>query len=206
VYIVHILITPSGEFLYSDVYKGGYKMDKRKSKTLMLAEGGMMIALAALLSYIKIYQAPNGGSVTAGSMIPILLFAIRWGAIPGIAVGAGYGLLDFMLKPYFVHPIQFLLDYPIAFGALGIAGIVYSMAKGKQNIPFTVLGIGVSIAIFGRLVAHVLSGVVFFAEYAGDQNPWVYSLVYNATYLVPELIISVIVLMIIWRPVKKILR
>ena len=57
-----------------------------------------MIALSALLSYVRIYQAPNGGSVTAGSMIPIMIFAIRWGLGPGLAVGATYGLLDFILK------------------------------------------------------------------------------------------------------------
>lgn len=204
----NILITPSDDFFVSFLLlqKGGNVMDKKRSKTLMLAEGGMMIALAALLSYVKIYQAPNGGSVTAGSMIPILLFAVRWGILPGVAVGASYGILDFILKPYFVHPIQLLLDYPVAFGALGLAGIAYAFSIKRQKNSYTALTIGVSIAILGRMIAHVLSGVVYFAEYAGDQNPWIYSIVYNASYLVPEFIISIVVLIIIWKPIQRILK
>jgi thiamine transporter len=208
VYIKNILITPSDEFFISLLLlqKGRMKVDKKRSKTLMLAEGGMMIALAALLSYVKIYQAPNGGSVTAGSMIPILLFSMRWGILPGLAVGASYGLLDFVLKPYFVHPVQFLLDYPLAYGALGLAGLVYFMSRDKTQIKYPALFLSVAIAIIGRMLSHVLSGVVYFAEYAGDQNPWIYSMVYNASYLVPELLISIIVLMIIWKPIQKLLR
>lgn len=207
-YIKNILITPSDEFFISLLLlqKGRIKVDKKRNKTLMLAEGGMMIALAALLSYVKIYQAPNGGSVTAGSMIPILLFSIRWGIFPGLAVGASYGMLDFILKPYFVHPIQFLLDYPLAYGALGLAGVVYVMSRDKTQIKFPILGLGVALAIFGRLLFHVFSGVVYFAEYAGDQNPWLYSIGYNASYLVPELFISILVLMIIWKPIQKFMR
>jgi Predicted membrane protein len=60
-----------------------------------------------------------------------------------------------------------------------------------------------TLAVFGRLISHVISGVVFFSEYAGNQNPIIYSFIYNATYLVPELIISLIVLIIIWKPLKK---
>lgn len=168
----------------------------------MLTEGGMMIALSILLGRIKLYEAPMGGSVTAGSMIPLMLFAIRWGIIPGIAVGATYGLLDFMLKPQFYHPIQFILDYPMAFGLLGLAGLGYFTknydAKGYFNLI-----LGIILGMGGRMISHVLSGVVFFAEYAGDKNPWIYSIQYNAYYLIPELIISIVVLALIWKPIKR---
>lgn len=174
------------------------------NRTRMLTEGGLMIALSVLLSYIVIYQAPNGGSVSAGSMIPLLIFAIRWGTVPGILVGALYGVLDFLIKPYFYHPLQFLLDYPIAFGLLGLSGIGY-MYSNKDSIKQNLLiVVGVGLGIFGRLISHVLSGVIFFAEYAGTQNPWIYSIIYNATYLVPEFIISVIILLIIYKPIKNI--
>lgn len=175
----------------------------KKFSIRMLTEGGMMIALAVLLNQIKIYQAPNGGSVSAGSMIPILLFAIRWGILPGFAVGATYGLLDFIMKPYFYHPVQFLLDYIIAFGILGLAGIAFKNDKDTSNNAMIT---GVTVAILGRMLSHVLSGVVFFAEYAGDQNPWIYSIGYNATYLVPELIISIVVLLLIWKPLKRVMK
>jgi Predicted membrane protein len=107
---------------------------KRNSNVLMLAEGGMMIALSILLGYIEIYQMPNGGSVSAGKMIPIIIYSLRWGVIPGISVGAIYGILDFILKPYFFHPIQLLLDYPIAFGILGIAGFAKLRSDQKTDI------------------------------------------------------------------------
>lgn len=177
-------------------------MDKR-SNARMLAEGGMMIALSVLLAYLPpIYQAPNGGSVTAGSMIPLLVFAIRWGIGPGFAVGATYGILDFLLKPYFYHWAQFILDYPLAYGLLGLAGIGYIRRDSSFNEYFRLI-LGVVLAIGGRMLSHVLSGVVFFAEYAGDQNPWLYSIGYNATYLIPELIISIVILLLIWKPLKR---
>lgn len=174
----------------------------KKVSVRMLTEGGMMLALAVLLNQFKIYQAPNGGSISAGSMIPIMIFALRWGIGPGLVVGGTYGLLDFIFKPYFYHPIQFILDYILAYGLLGLAGIGYDKDNNK---PTSSMVIGVIVAIGGRMISHVLSGVVFFAEYAGDQNPWIYSILYNATYLVPELIISLVVLLLIWKPLKKVL-
>lgn len=177
---------------------------KRKWSTRMLAEGGVMIALSILLSYIKIYQAPQGGSVTAGSMIPIMFFAMRWGVGLGVFVGAIYGILHFILKPYFYHPLQFLLDYPIAYGFLGLAGIA-TMKNGKTNAKdYFIIFLGVLLSIGGRFISHLLSGVIFFAEYAGNQNPWLYSTAYNAGYLVPELIISSIILLLLWKPLSRI--
>ncbi len=180
-------------------------MEKRWN-VRMLAEGGMMIALATVLSYIKVYEAPMGGSVTAGSMIPIILFAIRWGLMPGLAIGSTYGILQFILKPYFYHPIQFVLDYPMAFGLLGLAGIAYYI-KDKNSVKgYLSVFLAVLVGILGRMISHVLSGVIFFAEYAGDKNPWIYSIEYNAYYLVPELIISCIVIAIVWKPLQKAIR
>lgn len=176
---------------------------KSKWSIKILTEGGMMIALATVLSYITVYKAPNGGSITAGSMIPIILFAIRWGLTPGVAVGATYGVLQFILKPEFYHPIQVVLDYPLAFGLLGLAGIVSSIANKDSDKAYLNISFGVLLAMLGRMISHVLSGAIFFAEYAGDKNPWIYSIGYNATYLIPELIISCIVIAIIWKPLQN---
>ncbi|MBC7088270.1 MAG: energy-coupled thiamine transporter ThiT [Tissierellales bacterium] len=174
---------------------------KRKTNVLMLAEAGMMIALSVLLGYIELYRMPNGGSVSAGKMIPIIIYSIRWGLIPGITVGAIYGVLDFILKPFFFHPLQFLLDYPLAFGILGLAGL--ATTRIRNNGSYIQMILWTTLAVFGRLVFHVISGVVFFSEFAGAQNPIIYSLIYNATYLIPELVISLIVLIIIWKPLRK---
>ena len=199
-----IIPIPKAEWVYffREIDHGGNKMNKRFN-VKMLSEGGMMLALAILLNSIRIYQAPNGGSVSAGSMIPILLYAIKWGIGPGIILGSIYGLLDFIFNPFFYHPLQFLLDYIIAYGILGIAGISY--AKEVKNYYFAKSIIGTIIAIGGRLFSHVLSGVIFFAEYAGTQNPWIYSILYNASYLIPELIISIIVISLIWKPLNNLI-
>jgi len=154
-----------------------------------LVETAIMVAAAVALSYVKIWEMPQGGSVTLGSMVPILLIALRHGTGWGVTAGVLTGVLQYMLDPYFYHPIQVLLDYPIAFGALGLAGL----AKGRSRAVAAWLG---SIAIAGRFVAHVLSGVVFFGDLApAGQSPWVYSIIYNGTYLLPEAVLSALLLM-----------
>ncbi|WP_352419963.1 energy-coupled thiamine transporter ThiT [Proteiniborus sp.] len=179
---------------------------EKKEKVRFLTESGIMIALATVLSMIKVYEAPFGGSVTAGSMIPIILIGIRWGTLPGIIVGLVYGILQAILEPYIVHPIQFLLDYPIAFGLLGLSGLYRNISNinpGSKTMDYVGAIFGILIAIFGRFISHVLSGVVFFSENAADINSWLYSLGYNGAYLLVELVISIIIIILLWKPIRK---
>ena len=164
--------------------KGGHKT---VWNTKMMAMGAVCIALSSVLSMIKIWKMPQGGSITAASMLPLMLFSYVYGMGPGCLVGALYGVLQFIIEPYFLSLPQMLLDYPIAFGMMGLAGLFSKM--DNENLGLTA---GVVLASVGRFVAAVLSGVIFFAEYAGDQNPWVYSIVYNGSYMLPECIICVI--------------
>jgi thiamine transporter len=159
-------------------------------KSQEIAEMGIAIALAFVLSTIKVYHLPSGGSVTAGSMVPILIFALRRGTRLGLATAVLYGLVQIIEGAYIVHPVQALLDYPIAFGMLGLAGFFLATPL-----------LGVIVGIGGRFIAHFFSGVIFFSEYAPPgQNVWVYSAGYNASYLVPELIVSAILIYLL---VKK---
>jgi len=149
--------------------------------TKIIAEITVFVALSTALSYIKLFSLPQGGSVTAGSMMPILWLALRRGAKTGLFAAAVYGCVQLAVEPFIFHPAQVLLDYPIAFGVLGLAGFF-------QNHPF----VGVNLGIVGRFLAHFISGVVFFAEYAPEgMHPVVYSAVYNGSYLLPELVISI---------------
>ena len=149
-----------------------------------MAEIAVFVALASVLSYIKLFSLPQGGSVTLASMVPILWLALRRGPKVGLFAATVYGVVQFALGPYIYHPAQVLLDYPIAFGLLGLAGFF-------QKRPF----IGVTVGIIGRFVAHFLSGVIFFASYAPEgMNPAVYSAVYNGGYLLVELVISIYVI------------
>lgn len=178
----------------------------KKEKVRFLAESGIMIALATILSMIKVYKAPFGGSVTAGSMIPIILIGIKWGTLPGILVGTVYGILQAVLEPYIVHPIQFLLDYPIAFGLLGLSGFYRSIKNIQpRNRLMEYVGVvmGIFLAIFGRFICHMLAGVVFFSENAGDINSWLYSLGYNGGYLSLELALSIVIIVLLWKPIRR---
>lgn len=168
-----------------------YRQFKSESKTVwstrMLALGAVCMALSNVLSMIKLFDMPQGGSVTPASMLPLMLFAYVYGVGPGMTVGAVYGVMQFMIEPYFLSVPQMLLDYPIAFAMVGLAGLF-----SKNENRALGLSLGVVMGSLGRFVAAVLSGVVFFAEYAGDQNPWVYSIGYNGAYMLPECIICVV--------------
>lgn len=157
-------------------------------KTRMLAEAGVAIALAVILHWVKLYTMPFGGAVTAGSMLPLLLIALRWGPGPGFAAGAAFGLLNLALEPTTIlSPWQFLLDYPVPFALLGAAGLF-------RRQPY----VGVVVGIAGRFVAHLLSGVIFWASYAPKgMNPWTYSTIYNGQYLLPELAIALLILALV---------
>lgn len=158
----------------------------RRFSTRAVVEASVGIALAVALSYVRVWKLPQGGSVTAGSMIPIIFVALRWGPGVGISAGVVYGLLQFALEPFFVHPVQFILDYPLAFGFLGFAGVF-------RRQP----AVGAAAGIAGRFLSHLISGVVFFASYARNQNVWVYSAIYNGSYLLPELVISSLVMVLL---------
>ena len=167
-----------------------------RSRTKLLAEMAVAIALGTVLSFVKFSIWPEGGSVTAGSMIPFFWFSLRRGAKLGITAGVAYGLVQFFVGPFFIHPAQVLLDYPIAFGALGLAGLLR-----KHELAGVVLGIA------GRFLAHFVSGVIFFATYAPEvylgmnigANAYTYSALYNGSYLLPELVISLVLMMVVIR-------
>ncbi len=165
-----------------------------KIQTKVLTEVIAAVALAGVLHLITLYQLPEGGRITAASMVPILFVAIRRGGKIGILAGIAFGLVVLIEEPYVYHPVQFLLDYPLAFGALGLAGFF-------RKLPL----VGVAIGMGGRFVCHFISGLVFFATYApAGMNPALYSALYNASYLIPELIISeVIVFVLVKRKITQ---
>jgi thiamine transporter len=156
------------------------KEDGSTRNTILIAEIVTFAALATVLSFIIVYTLPQGGSITAGSMVPIIWLALRRGPKIGLAAGVLYGAIQFIVLPYAIDPIQVSLDYLLAFGVLGLAGFF-----PKQPL------LGATVGISGRFVMHFIAGVVYWAPlYAPELNPFVYSAVYNGSYLVPELIVS----------------
>lgn len=161
---------------------------KRKVNAKQLAFSAVAITLAVVTSIYTVFELPFGGSITLFRMFFICLIGYLYGPKVGVMTGIATGLLDLILKPYVVHPVQLFLDYPIAFGCLGLSGV---FSKTKFGIIK-----GYILGVFGRYVCHVLTGVIFFSMYAGSQNPFIYSLSYNATYIVPEAIATILLLCI----------
>ena len=171
-------------------------------KINIIAEGGIMLALATALSFVRIVQFPWGGEVTLMSMLPIMIFAIRHGAAKGFIVSflfslirLGQGILIDGLFAWGLTPGMLIacimLDYILAFTVIAISGVF-----GKTSLPRIISGI--SLAIGARFILHLCSGVFVFAS-AGEiweglniENPWLYSMLYNGLFLVPELVITLI--------------
>jgi thiamine transporter len=162
---------------------------KRKTRIKQLAFSAMGVTLAVVTSLFPLYKFPFGGSITLFSMFFICFVGHLYGAKAGIITGISYGFINLILGPYIIHPMQLLLDYPIAFGALGLAGIFSNSKYGLVK--------GYLLGILGRYIASSLSGYIFFASYAPEGwNPIVYTLVYNIGYIGPEVLLTVIFLVI----------
>ena len=153
----------------------------------ILAEATIFIALTIVLKDVlpPIYQMPQGGSVTIAGLVPLLWFALRRGVKYGLLAGFVYGLIHaFLPGSYIIHPLQGLLDYPLAFAALGLAGAV-------KKIPI----VGIAMGIIGRFLCSFAAGIVFFTSLSIDGI--IGSATYNGIYLVPEFIITAIVIYIL---------
>ena len=176
-------------------------------KTLMLCEGAVCVALALVLSYLKIDVGAQGGSVNF-AMIPLILFAVHAGGLKwGLLTGAVFGTLKFVLAEGFALNWQsMLLDYSVAFGAVGLAGLFKD--KGAKGYL-----LGALVGCLARFVVHYISGVTIYAEYAEGiylgfegLNMWTYSLVYNGFYMVFNTIAAVILTPMLGSVLEKSLR
>ncbi len=176
------------------VFIFGYlQMRRIRFTTSMLINVALMLALTIVLHQLRIYHMPQGGSVTLGAMVPLLFLTYRYGAGIGCLAGFVYGMINLMQDAFIVHPLQVLFDYPLPYMALAIAAAV----PGR-------IYLGAALAFAARFLCHYISGVVFFGSYAPpDTSPYLYSLVFNATYLVPEAVICLLLLRIL--PVPRLL-
>lgn len=209
-------------------------------QTQLLAEIIVFVALSGVLYSLRPLSLPYGGSITLGSMVPVMWLSLRRGGRIGVFAGAVFGLLalpiDVLLLPYspIANPFQVVLDYPLAFAMLGLVGLFKTKGEQPKNLAevggyalvsalcfvgaiiqngiwlfpavlffaLAVWGIfekkawrspmvGVAMAGFGKFLSHFVSGVIFWSAYAPSQmGPVVYSAVYNASFLIPEFIIS----------------
>ncbi len=171
---------------------------QRASLALRLAESGVMLALATVLSLLKLAELPYGGSITPASMFPILLIAYRHGTGHGLLVATLYGAIQQLLglntlsyfSTWYSIVAIILLDYVVAFAVAGLGGIFKKRLKSQA----LALVLGALLVTVLRYLCHVISGATV---WAGMSIPTgaalIYSFIYNATYMLPEGIILVLV-------------
>ena len=165
----------------------------KRMGTRQLVFCAMAIALGTVLSNIKLFSFPTGGSVTLLSMLVICIPGYLFGLGAGLMTGVAYGVLQMLVDPYILFPAQLIVDYLLAFGALGLSGVFVNSKNGLVK--------GYILGVIGRYMFAVISGWIFFGMYAWEGwGPLPYSLAYNATYIFAEAAVTVIILLL--PPVK----
>ncbi len=160
---------------------------KVKMSVKQLTVSALCLALAFVLSNVKLFKLPMGGSVTVFSMFFVTFIGYLYGPRVSLSAALAYGLLQMVVDPYIIAVPQLLCDYILAFGALGVSGFFYNKKHGMIK--------GYMAGIFGRFVFSTLSGIIFFAEYAPEGwNPILYSMAYNASYIAAEGALTIILL------------
>lgn len=166
-------------------------MADHKSSLRALTEGAVMVALAQILSYIKLWRMPWGGSIVL-AMVPIILYAVRWGLAKGLVASFALGCLQFMFDGGFAIGWQSIVgDYVLAYGALGLAGLFHGKKGG--------VWLGTLVGGFARFLVHYVVGATVWAEYMPEtflglnmHSPWFYSLLYNLVYMGPNIVITLV--------------
>lgn len=179
------------------------------SSTRRLTEGGICIALALVLSYLKIPIGLSfggfGGSITF-VMVPLILFAVRYGALWGILAGVAFGTLKyFFAEGFAVSWVSIIFDYSVAYGAVGLAGLF----RVKDN-DYSKLPLAAFVGCLGRFVIHFISGVTVYAQYMPEEfmgmtmtSPVFYSVLYNGTYMLPNTILAIVICALLMKPAAK---
>ncbi|MBR2295327.1 MAG: energy-coupled thiamine transporter ThiT [Clostridiales bacterium] len=173
-----------------------------KEKIVAIATGGLCIALSFILSKFKIFEMPMGGSVTPASVLPLAVYGMAFGPVWGFLAAIPFSLLQ-LIDGYLETPFQVILDYILGYTAMGIIGFAAVPAEVRKNITnplnrFAKAGIFRAmvftvIAYAVRCLCSVLSGVIFYAEYAPEgMSPWVYSITYNGSFLLADLAVLLV--------------
>lgn len=191
-----LLNAPSAGFALLGVFaltSGGLYFRHAHLTTRTLVYVALMLALTIVLHQFRLFHMPQGGSVTAGAMVPLLLLSYRYGANVGALAGFLYGMANILQDPFILHPVQVLFDYPLPYMAMGLAGL-------WKNRLF----LGTTLAFLARFLCHFISGVVFFGSYAPEgTSAALYSLTFNASYLIPEFVICCIILKLL--PIRRLM-
>ncbi len=189
-------------------------MSSNRERILSIVTGGIAVALSFLLSNIKLFEMPMGGSVTPASLLPLVVYAIAFGPGWGFLAAIVFSALQVIAGlEWFVTPFQMVLDYVLGYTAYGITGFA-AMPSAERlkiknpltrfaNCGFVRAFIFVIVAYIVRWFCSVLSGVIFYAEYAGDMNPWIYSMTYNGSFLAVDMVFLLVVMAVLYVVLMK---
>ena len=190
-----------------------HSMSSNREMILTIVTGGIAIALSFVLSNIKLFELPNGGTITPASILPVIVFAMAFGPGWGFAVAFILSLLQ-LIGGYLVTPFQVLLDYTLgytAYGFIGFAALPRRERLALRNPLKRFLNAGIVRAVAFTFVAYlirwfcsVLSGVIFYAEYAPEgMNPWIYSMTYNGSFLSIDFAVLLPVMIVLYVVLKR---
>ncbi|WP_054199700.1 energy-coupled thiamine transporter ThiT [Clostridium baratii] len=171
-----------------------FKFRKIKLNAKIITHISIALTLSVILNVFRIYRFPQGGSITLGCMLPILIITFAYGKEIGFLTGFLYGLLNLLTDPYIIHPVQMLFDYPLPSMAMGLAGYF----RDKRTL-------GIFVAFFVKFLCHFISGVVFFASSAPESmGPIIYSLAVNVPIVFGEMIICMVLIKFI--PLNRLIK
>ncbi len=188
---------------------GGSHLDRKRLQFLL--EVAILGAISFVLDQIGFKIMPQGGSVTL-SMLPIIVMAFRWGILGGVLTGFVTGVLQIATGAYVLNPIQAALDYFVAYALVGVAAVTLGWllsgkAKGNNGTMIKAIVVGTVIGGLLRYLAHFIGGIVFFASFAPEGQPvWLYSLIYNASYMIPSIILSAFVASLLFMKAPRLLK
>ncbi len=179
----------------------------KKNTTLILVECALMIAMSTVLSMFKVFAMPQGGEVTCASMVPLVLVSYRHGLKWGVSTAFAHSLLQMIIKfnappanTFAAFAAVVLLDYVLAFTVLGTASF---FGRPFKNRTASVAAGAVAVT-FLRFLCSFLSGILIWGSYAPEGTPvWLYSLVYNGSYMLPEMVITAVVSVILIRVLDR---
>ncbi|MDE7296876.1 MAG: energy-coupled thiamine transporter ThiT [Clostridia bacterium] len=175
------------------------KGEKKDFDSKSISYAAVCIAMSFALSYLRLWEMPQGGSITPASLLPLMVYSYMFGVRKGVFAGLIYGILQAVQDPWIIHPAQFLLDYPVAFAAIGLSGMFARMKK-LERLPQVQFALGAVVASVLRFAAHVFSGVFAFSEYATLDNVWAYSSLYNSFVFVDIAIVIVVGVLVFSSP------
>ena len=185
----------SAALLIAAIIAATFLLGKDESKGFdakSISFAGVAIAMSFALSYLRIVKMPQGGSITVASLLPLIIYSYMFGVKKGVFAGMIYGLLQAVQDPYILQPAQFILDYPAAFACIGFSG-VFAKVRKLDKLPQLQIALGGIVAGLARFVCHYFSGVFAFGSFGGGQNAWLYSLIYQSGYVLPDIAIVIVI-------------